>query len=142
MPAITNREMQLSKPAHRVVLGALALFSGLVALGLVALFALLVERATGASADRSIAGLILSLIGSFAVFFAVVFVQSTTSALHPRTELMSLIAWRLLAATLVLIGIAFAVAFHWFAIALPLTMALICLLREPKVLKWLRVLGI
>jgi hypothetical protein len=142
VPTITDREVQLSKPAHRVVLGVLALFSGVVAIALVALFALLAGKAAGAAADRSIAGLMLSLIGAFAVFFAVIFVQGTTSALKPRPELMSLVAWRLLAVTLVFIGIACAVAFHWFSIVLPLTMATICLLREPKVQEWPRALGI
>jgi hypothetical protein len=142
MPTITDREVQLSKPTHRVVLGVLALFSGVVTLALVALFILLAEKATGPAADRSIAGLILSLVGSFAVFFAVISVQGTTSAVKPRRELMSLVAWRLLYTTLVLIGIGCAIAFHWFAIVLPLAMALICLLREPKVQEWLRALGI
>src|ERR1051325_3093834 len=138
MPTITDCEAQLGKPARRLVVGGLALFSGVVALALVALFIILVVKVVNAGPDRSIAGLILSVIGSFAVFFAVIAVQGTTSALKPRGELMSLAAWRLLAATLALIGISCAVAFHWFAIMLPLAMAIICLWREPKVREWLR----
>ena len=130
-----------TRPAPRLVVGILTVVTSTIGLGLILLFVLLAAKTSVSSADRSIAGLILSLIGSFAVFFAAISIQGTTFLFKPRSELMPLAGWRLLAATLVLVGVVCAASFHWFALVLPATMALICLLREPRVQTWLRLLG-
>ena len=136
----TKHHVSETGPAPRLVVGIVTLVTGLIALGLIILFVLLVEKTSGLSKDRPIAGLVLSLIGSFAVFFSIVSIQGTSFLFKPRPELMSLAGWRSVAATLIVIGLVCAVTFHWLALMLPATMALICLLREPTVQRWLRAL--
>jgi hypothetical protein len=87
-------------------------------------------------------GLVLSLASSFTLFFAVIAVQATSFVLKPRLELMPVGRWRVLSASLALIGVAGALVFHWVALLFPLTMALFCLLKEPKVEAWIRSVGV
>jgi hypothetical protein len=142
MLTMSEKNASGTKSAPRLVVAILTAVTTILCLGLIFLFALLAAKTPGSSADRSIVGVILSLIGSFAVFFAVISIQGTTFLFKARLELLSLAGWRLLAATLILLGLACALSFHWIALVLPTTVALICLLRDPKVQAWLRFLGI
>ena len=139
---MTEDTASSNKTAHRAIVGGVVFAAGVIAIGLISLFVLLAAKISGSNTDHSVAGVILSLIGTFAVFFSVISIQGATFALKPRAELMSLVGWRILVATLILIGLACAVLFHWVALMLPVAMALICLLREPRVQEWLRALGI
>lgn len=140
MPTITESGDPGAKTAHRAVVGIFAVVASAIAVALAALVTLLVARA-GFSTEPKF-GVVLSLTGSFAVFFAVIAVQATTFVLKPRGELMPLASWRILAGTLALVGVACAFVFHWIAIMSWLAMALFCLLKEPKAQAWIRKLGI
>lgn len=140
MPTITESGAPGGKPAHRVVVGIFAVLSGVIVIALASLVVLLVQRA-GWSTDPKF-GVVLSLISSFIVFFTVIAVQTTSFVLKPRSELMPLAGWRILAGVLVLIGVVAALLFHWIAMLTWLAMALFCLLKEPRVQAWIRNLGI
>jgi len=124
------------------VVGIITVVTSIIGFGLILLFVLLSAKTLGSNADSSVAGLILSLIGSFAMFFAVISFQGATFLFKPRSELMTLAGWRSLAAALVLLGLVCAASFHWFAFVVPASIALFCLLREPRVQEWLQLLGI
>jgi len=140
MPTITESGAPGAKTANRVVVGVFAVVASVVAVALACLVTLLIARA-GFSTEPKF-GAVLALTGSFAVSFAVIAVQATTFLLTPRSELMPLASWRILAGTLVLTGVACAVLFHWVAMLSWLAMALFCLLKDPRVQAWIRKLGI
>jgi hypothetical protein len=131
--------MEDQSTAPRAVVGTFAVVAGAIAIAFAFLLVLLVARAGFRS--EPIYGLVLSLASSFTVFFAVIAVQATSFVLKPRLELMPVRRWRVLAASLALIGAACAVIFHWIALLFPLTMALFCLLKEPRVEAWIRSRG-
>jgi hypothetical protein len=132
--------MEDQSTAPRAVVGTFAVVAGAIAIAFAFLLVLLVARAGFRS--EPIYGLVLSLASSFTVFFAVIAVQATSFVLKPRLELMPVRRWRVLAASLALIGVACAVVFHWVALLFPLAMALFCLLKEPKVEAWIRSRGV
>ncbi|SRR6266436_3867603 len=140
MPTITEGGAPGAKTAHRVVVGIFAVIAGAITVALASLATLLIARA-GFSTEPKF-GVVWSLIASFTVFFAVIAVQATTFVLTPRGELMPLAGWRILASALALLGVACAFVFHWVAMVSWLTMALFCLLKEPKAQAWTRKLGI
>jgi hypothetical protein len=140
MPTITEGGAPGDKAANRGLVGTFAIVTGAIAIALASLLVLLISRA--GIRFEPMFGVVLSLASSFTVFFGVIAIQGTTFVLKPRGELMPLTSWRVLAATLALIGLVCAVVFHWIAIAFPLTMALFCLLKEPRVQGWIRKLGI
>jgi hypothetical protein len=132
--------MEYQSSAHRVVVGTFAVIAAAIAIALASVLILLVAR-TGFRSEPMY-GLVLSLACSFTVFFAVIAVQATSFVRKPRAELMPVGRWRVLSASLALIGVAGAVVFHWVAILFPLTIALFCLLKEPRVEAWIRTLGV
>ena len=139
MPTITESGAPGDRTASRAVVGIIAVVAGAIALAIAGMLILLVQRA--GIRFEPMFGVILSLAGSFTVFFAVVAIQGVTFVLKPRGELMSLASWGVLAATLVLIGVACAIVFHWVAVLFPLAMALSCSLKEPRVQTWIRTLA-
>ena len=126
---------------HRVVVSILALVTGVIAAALTLLFVILVARTYGTNADVTVLAILLSMTGSFALFFTVVAFQAITSAVRPRPELMTLTGWRVIAGALAITALVCGVLYHWIAILVPMSLALVCLSRDSKVREWLQALG-
>ena len=117
-----------------LILGIVLLAIGLP---LACLAAFLVYRGLLATTNMRVMGMIVGIPLAFAVFFLVVGLRALFVKGDAR-ELMPLYAWRWLSGALVCLGIVLGVISHWASAVVPSVLGLVCLLREPKVAKWLK----
>ena len=85
--------------------------------------------------NEEFALIIFGIFIPFVLFFGVVAFRGLATLISDSGEVMTIRGWRLLAALLFLCGMVGLVYSHWVALLLPVSMALICLLKDKWVME-------
>jgi len=117
----------------KILVLAVGLVSAIIAIVLAVLLATIVTRAISGSADRESAAIIASFIAPFVLFFASVTWGVFARSIRGKSEMFTIVGWRILAGTCFSIGLLCAIFGGPISLLLPLALSIVLLMQEEWV---------